>query len=600
MKSAEKKRAARRRFLATIPAAVAGGLAAPALAQQSNQDAPLRISKETLDCGEKIFGVDFNDAEEEAALRGVNRSLESFEQLRKVDLPLDTEPALTFRPYLPERKPKPGATPGAAIKVAFQPPARHSSVEDLAFLPVTALAPLLRRRDVTSTELTKMYLDRLKKYGAKLNNVVTLTEDLALAQAAQADNEIRGGRYKGPLHGIPWGAKDLFATKGILTTWGAGPYQKQIIDHDATVVERLRDAGAVLVAKLSLGALAQGDRWFRGQTKNPWTPDHPQRGGSSGSSAGPGSATAAGLVGFSLGTETRGSIISPSAVNGVVGLRPTYGRVSRYGAMALSWTMDKIGPMCRSVEDCALVFNAIYGPDGRDETVVDAPFAWNPDVPLSKLRIGFIEREFDVNAIEGRGSEPAAGRGGDAGRGRGGPTPEEQHMQREAQLKLLNAALDVYRQAGATLHPIELPATSLANGIGFILTTEAAAAFDDLTRSTDINDPSLGNWPNAFRTHRFVPAVEYIRAHRARTLLIREMDKLMAQYDVFLSPTMSASLGLTNLTGHPALAFRAGFLNDAPVELMVTGRLYDEATLLRVGLAYERATKWHTVTPKLT
>ena len=348
----------------------------------------------------------------------MNRNLESFEQLRKLDVPLDTEPAITFRPYLPGRKPKPGATPGAAIKVAFQLPARHSSVEDLAFLPVTALAPLLRRRDVSSTELTKMYLDRLKKYGPKLNNVVTLTEELALAQAAQADNEIRAGRYKGPLHGIPWGAKDLFATKGILTTWGAGPYQKQIIDYDATVVERLRDAGAVLVAKLSLGALAQGDRWFRGQTKNPWTPDHPQRGGSSGSSAGPGSATAAGLVGFSLGTETRGSIISPSAVNGVVGLRPTYGRVSRYGAMASSWTMDKIGPMCRSVEDCALVFNAIYGPDGRDETVVDAPFTWNPDVPLSKLRIGFIKTEFDATAIDGRGSEPAAGRGGDAGRGR--------------------------------------------------------------------------------------------------------------------------------------------------------------------------------------
>ncbi len=598
MKSADKKRAGRRRFLAAIPAAVAGGLAAPALGQQSNQDAPLRISKDTLDCAEKIFGVDFNDAEEEAALRGVNRSLESFEQLRKLDVPLDTEPAITFRPYLPGRKPKPGATPGAAIKVTFQVAARHSSVEDLAFLPVTALAPLIRRRDVSSTELTKMYLGRLKRYGPKLNNVVTLTEDLALSQAAQADKEIRAGRYKGPLHGIPWGAKDLFATKGILTTWGAGPYQKQIIDYDATVVERLRDAGAVLVAKLSLGALAQGDRWFRGQTKNPWTPDHPQRGGSSGSSAGPGSATAAGLVGFSLGTETRGSIISPSAVNGVVGLRPTYGRVSRYGAMALSWTMDKIGPMCRSVEDCALVFNAIYGPDGRDDTVVDAPFTWNPDIALSKLRIGFIKQEFETAAIDGRGSEPAGGRGSDAGRG--GPTPEEQRLQREAQLKLLNEALEVYRQAGATLHPIELPATSLANTIGFILSTEAAAAFDDLTRTAGINDPSLNTWPNTFRTHRFIPAVEYIRAQRARTLLIREMDKLMSQYDAFLSPTFSASLGLTNLTGHPAVALRAGFFNDAPVELMVTGRLYDEGTMLRVGLAYERATKWHSVTPKLT
>jgi Asp-tRNA(Asn)/Glu-tRNA(Gln) amidotransferase A subunit family amidase len=246
-------------------------------------------------------------------------------------------------------------------------------------------------------------VERLKKYGPKLNCVVTLTEDLALGQAAQADKEIRSGRYKGPLHGIPWGAKDLFATKGIPTTWGAGPYRNQVIDHDATVVERLREAGAILVAKLTLGALAQGDRWFGGQTKNPWRPRDERRGGSSGSSAGPGAATAAGLVGFSLGTETRGSIISPSAVNGVVGLRPTYGRISRYGAMALSWTMDKIGPMCRSVEDCALVFNAIYGPDGRDDTVVDAPFVYNPEVPLSKLRIAFVQAEFEAQPVGRRG-----------------------------------------------------------------------------------------------------------------------------------------------------------------------------------------------------
>jgi Asp-tRNA(Asn)/Glu-tRNA(Gln) amidotransferase A subunit family amidase len=431
--------------------------------------------------------------------------------------------------------------------------------------------------------------------------VVTLTEDLALAQAAQADKEIRAGRYRGPLHGIPWGAKDLLATKGILTTWGAAPYQNQVFDYDATVVERLRDAGAILVAKLSLGALAQGDNWFRGQTKNPWNGR-----GSSGSSAGPGSATAAGLVGFAIGTETRGSIISPSAVNGVAGLRPTYGRVSRFGAMALSWTMDKIGPMCRSVEDCALVFNAIYGPDGRDDTVVDAPFAWNPDVPLSKLRIGYVPAEFELappgrgdagRGAAGRGDAPAAGRGDPApGRGRGGLTPE----QRAAQIKLLNQALDVYRQAGATLHPIDIPATQLANTIAFVLSVEAAAAFDDLTRSKDIADPSLNTWPNTFRAHRYVPAVEYIRAQRARTLIIREMDAVMSQYDVFITGTNSGTLGLTNLTGHPALALRAGFYENSPVELMITGRLYDEATVLRVGLAYERATDWHRRTPTLT
>jgi Asp-tRNA(Asn)/Glu-tRNA(Gln) amidotransferase A subunit family amidase len=593
----------RRRFLTALPAAVAGSLAAPALARQ--QEAAQRIAPATLDCAEKIFGLDFTDAEEQQAVLGVNRNLASFEQLRELNIPLDTEPAVTFRPYLPGNKPKPGATPGAKIKVTLRPPAaRSSSLDDLAFLPITALAPLIQQRTVSSTDLTKMYLARLKKYGPKLNCVVTITEELALAQAADADRQIRAGKYKGPLHGIPWGAKDLFATKGIPTTWGAGPFQNQVFDYDATIVERLRHAGAVLVAKLSMGALAQGDNWFRGRTNNPWNPER----GSSGSSAGPGSATAGGLVVFAVGTETRGSIISPSAENGVTGLRPTYGRVSRHGAMALSWTMDKIGPMCRSVEDCALVFNAIYGPDSRDDTAADAPFAWNPEVPLSTLRIGYLKTEFETVPAAfggGRGGAAGAARSGtpaESGRGSGNATPEEQQRQRTAWLKIFSDVLDVYRKAGATLQPIEIPAnvTSLAGALSFILTTEGAAAFDDLTRSKDIADPSLGAWPNAFRAHRFVPAVEYIRAQRARTLLIREMDAFMSKYDVFLSPTQSSSLGLTNLTGHPAVALKAGFIDRRPVELMVTGRLYDEATLLRVALAYERGTDWHLKNPVLS
>lgn len=582
--------AGRRRFLKTIPAAVAAGLAAPALAQQGEQ--PRRIGVETLDCAEKIFGVDFPPEQEEAAAAGVNRNLSTYEQLRALDIPLDTEPAVTFRPYLPGKRPAAGATPGAKLKVLLQPPARRASISDLAFLPVTALAPLLQRRDVSSTDLTRMYLERLKTIGARLHCVVTLTEELALAQAAAADREIRAGRYRGPLHGVPWGAKDLFATKGIPTTFGAAPYRTQVIDYDATIVERLRDAGAVLVAKLSLGALAQGDRWFGGQTRNPWNPEQ----GSSGSSAGPGAATAAGLVGFAIGTETRGSIISPSAVNGVVGLRPTYGRVSRHGAMALSWTMDKIGPMCRTVEDCVLVFNAIYGPDGRDDTVVDAPFAWNAALPLSKLRIGYVKAEFEAQP-EGRG-QGGRGRGEAPGRGRGGLSPEEQRKRAEERLKLLNDALDVYRKAGATLEPIELPPSELTGMLGFVLSTEAAAAFDDLTRTEGINDPSLNTWPNTFRTHRFVPAVEYIRAQRARTLLMRRMDEVMSTFDAFITPTNSSSLGLTNLTGHPAVALKAGFVAGTPLEIMVTGRLYDEATMLRVALAYERATAWHTMHPK--
>ncbi len=431
-----------------------------------------------------------------------------------------------------------------------------------------------------------MYLGRLKRYGDKLHCVVTLTEELALAQAAAADAEIKAGRYRGPLHGIPFGVKDLFDTKGIRTTWGAKPYENRVAEIDATIVERLREAGAVLVAKLSMGALAQGGVWFGGSTRNPWSPDN----SSSGSSAGPGAATSAGLVAFAIGTETRGSIISPSSTCGLVGLRPTYGRVSRYGAMALSWTMDKIGPMCRSVEDCAIVFNAIYGSDGRDETCVDAPFNWNPDVALSSLKIGYLATEFD-----------AVGGAGGGGGGRGGVSPEEARQRAEERNKLLKEALDVLRAAGAKLEAMTLPEFP-ANALGFILSAEAAAAFDDLTRSKGVDlltEQGPGAWPNTFRSSRFIPAVEYIRAQRARTLLNRQMDALMSKYDVFLSPTGSASLGITNLTGHPALCLKAGFVNGLPQALMITGFGCDEATMHRVALAYERATKWHDMNPPL-
>jgi Asp-tRNA(Asn)/Glu-tRNA(Gln) amidotransferase A subunit family amidase len=455
-------------------------------------------------------------------------------------------------------------------------PVKPSSLEDVAFWPVTALAHLIKNRQVTSTDLTKMYLGRLKTIGPKLFAVVTLTEELALQQAAEADREIAAGRYRGPLHGIPWGAKDLFATKGIRTTFGATPYETQVLDYDATVVERLRDAGAVLVAKLSMGSLAQGGEWFGGSTRNPWDLER----SSSGSSAGPGAATAAGLVGFSLGTETLGSIVSPSAENGVTGLRPTYGRVSRYGAMALSWTMDKIGPMCRTVEDCAIAFNAIYGSDGRDVTVVDAPFVWDPVTPLSRYRIGYLKNEIEdvPNDLEG-----------------------ERREARIAQNKLMGEAVDVFRTLGARVEPIALPDFPVG-AIRFVLSAEAAASFDDLTRSKGIDTLTAqgrGDWPTTFRTSRFIPAVEYIRAQQARTLLMREMDTLMQTCDAFLSPTGSASLTATNLTGHPALVVKAGMLGNRPRSLMITGRLYDEATILRLGLAFEQATDWETMHPKI-
>ncbi len=563
----------RRSFVKLIPAVGAAGLAGPVLGQersgtgtQGGPQTPQRVTREMMRAAEQMFGIELSEAEEAMALQGVNRNLTGYETLRKIDVPLDTEPAIRFKPALPGRKYR-GRQPGLRASRIEIP--RYGVIEDLAFATVSQLAELIRTRKVSPVDLTAMYLARLKRYGGKLNCVITLTEDLALKQAAAAEREIKAGRYRGPLHGIPWGAKDLLATKGILTTWGAEPYRNQMIDYDATVVERLERAGAVLLAKLSMGALAQGGRWFGGMTRNPWQIEEATT-GSSGSSAGSAAATAAGLVGFAIGTETLGSIISPSSKCGVVGLRPTYGRVSRYGAMGLSWTMDKIGAICRSVGDCALVLEAIYGPDDRDLTVADVPFGWNPSAPLSSLRIGYLKAEFEQ---------------GD-----------------EARKKLNQAALEALRGAGAKLEPIELPQFS-TQSLRIILSAEAAAAFDDITRDRRVNElsgQSPGDWPNSFRTARFIPAVEYIRAQRARTLLMAAMDRLMSQWDVFVSPAPgSASLLVTNLTGHPAVVLPSGFINSLPQAIMFTGGLYDEGAPLRVAHAYERATEWHTMHPKL-
>lgn len=581
----------RRNFVKLLPALGAAGLAASKLPVETLAQTPspaptpspsptpaLRVTKEMMHQAEKLIGIELTDAQEAMALGGVNRNLDSYETVRKIDVPLDTEPAIAFHPARARKHLYATKTKFRFGKVDVP---QFKTIADLAFATVPQLAELLRTRRISSTELTKMYLARLKQYGDKLLCVVTLTEDLALKQAAAADAEIKRGKYRGPLHGIPWGAKDLFATKGIKTTWGAEPYRDQVIDYDSTVVERLNEAGAVLVAKLSMGALAQGARWFAGVTRNPWQPDEAQT-GSSGSSAGPAAATAAGLVGFSIGTETLGSIVSPSSRCGVTGLRPTYGRVSRYGAMGLSWTMDKIGPICRGVEDCAAALNAIYGPDGKDITVGDAPFNWNADTNISSLRIGYLKTEFDGPTTP--------------------PANEQQRTQSEQRRALYKTALEVLEKAGAKLTPIELPKLP-AGALRFILTAEAAAAFDDITRDGRVNQlsgQSPGDWPNTFRTARFIPAVEYLRAQRARTLLIRELEQLMSQWDVFVSPAPgSASLLVTNLTGNPAVVLPCGFINELPVAIMFTGGVYDEVSPLRVALAFERATKWHEMHPKM-
>ncbi len=573
----------RRSFVKLVPALGAAMIVAPhlpisTLAQTPSPTAtplpspspsptPLRVTKEMLQQTEKLIGIELTDAQEAMALQNVSTNLDRYEALRKIDIPLDTEPATLFHPALPGKKFNSKAT---KFKFSHVDVTAFNAIEDLAFATVPQLAALIRARKVSPVELTKMYLARLKKYGPKLNCVVTLTEELALAQATETEREIKAGKYRGPLHGIPWGAKDLFATKGIKTTWGAEPYRDQVIDYDATVVERLRDAGAVLVAKLSMGALAQGGRWFAGMTRNPWQVDE-EKTGSSGSSAGPAAATAAGLVGFSIGTETLGSIISPSSRCGVVGLRPTYGRISRYGAMGLSWTMDKIGPICRSVEDCAAALNAAYGPDGRDLTVGDVPFNWQPDRPLAAMRIGYLKTEFD--------------------------------QQTDAERKTIyQQSIDALKAAGANLQPIELPKFPIG-ALRIILVAEAATAFDDITRSGAINqlsgqDPS--DWPNTFRSSRFIPAVEYIRAQRARRLLMQQMDELMSHWDVFVSPAPgSLSLLITNLTGHPAVCVPCGFPKGLPQSIMFTGGLYDEGAPLRVALAFEKATQWHTMHPKM-
>src|ERR1700722_10815602 len=353
--------------------------------------APMRVTREHMVGALKLMGLEFSDAELEMMLPRVNAALSSYEALRKVEIGYGVEPAFHFQPGLPNRTPIKGPQRFDTTIPKVGVPKAPSNLEDVAFWPVTELAPLIRSRAVSSTDLTKMYIARMKMYSPKLLCLITLTEDLALDRAAEVDKEIRQGKYKGPLHGIPFGVKDLFDTKGIKTTWGAEPFQDRVPDEDATCVDRLHKAGAVLMAKLSMGALAQGDLWFNGRTRNPWNTES----GSSGSSAGSASATAAGLVGFALGTETLGSIVSPSNECGTVGLRPTYGRVSRKGAIALSWTMDKIGPICRGVEDCALVLNAIYGPDGHDRSVGIDPFHWEPRKPLKNLKVAVLQTQFD-------------------------------------------------------------------------------------------------------------------------------------------------------------------------------------------------------------
>ena len=552
--------------------------ARPAAAQQrgggrGRAQQPMRITKEQVEAALRLLGLEFQDAEVELMLRRVNSSLFSFEAVRKIPVPYDTEPAFVFHPGLPDRVPAKGPARFETTFAHPKPAKAPGDLEELAFLPVSVLAPLVRSRAVSSTGLTTMYLERMKKYSPRLLSVVTMTEERALKQAAEADAEIKRGHYRGPLHGIPFGVKDLFDTAGISTTWGAEPFENRVPESNATCVDRLYKAGAVLIAKLSMGALAMGDLWFKGRTMSPWpTAAAKEKGeydrGSSGSSAGSAACTAAGLVGFSLGTETLGSIVSPSTACGTVGLRPTYGRISRRGAMALSWTMDKIGPICRGVEDCALVLNAVYGPDGHDRSVAADPFHWEPRKPLSSLRVGVLQRDFD--RLEGD------------------------------QKKIYDQALADLKNAGVSMTPVEY--REELTGIRFLLDAEGAAAFDDITRDGQVRAlrwQGAGDWPNTFRSSRLVPAVEYIRAQRIRTMLVEKFEKFMADWDVIVLAPNNGLLTTTNLTGNPQVVMKCGFLNGIPRSISFLGRIYDEGSPLRVALAYEQATEWHRMNPTL-
>ncbi len=534
------------------------------------------ITVATIAAAEEMAGIKFDDAERAMMVDGLKQQQSRIEALHKVAISNAISPALVFNPVPPgmtiSRGPKRAMVRGR-VTVRSVP----SDMDELAFLPVTALSHLIRERRITATQLTELYLDRLKKFDPVLHCVITLTEDRARAQAKAADEEIARGNYRGPLHGIPWGAKDLLAVKGYKTTWGAGPFRDQVIDEDATVVQRLDAAGAVLVAKLTLGELAQGDNWYGGKTRNPWKVEL----GSSGSSAGPASATAAGLVGFSIGSETLGSISSPSTVCGTTGLRPTYGRVPKTGAMALSWSMDKLGPICRSVEDCALVLDAIHGPDGKDSSAIAAAFNWDATLSPKKLRIGYIKSAFDMPMMD----------------------PKDDKRTLHGSKIFDDRALEVLREMGVNLIPVELPDLAY-DAMRIILTAEAAAAFDDLTRSnrdSELVQQTRFDWANTFRTARFIPAVDYINANRLRSTAIAAWDELMKTVDVIVTPTNASNLAqlvATNLTGHPAVILRNGFRSDGtPVSLTFLGGLFEEAKLLAVANAYQRATGFHLVRP---
>lgn len=603
----------RRRFLSFFSGVGLGGTLLPGvLWAQLQQDGAQRITQPMLDSALALSGLTFSDEDRRTMLQAANQNLTRYEELRQVHIPNDVSPPFYFSPL----------TPGMKVNRVRQPfhfstprVKRPVKLEDVAFWPIAQLSQLVRTRQVTSVELTEMYVARLHRHNDKLNCVVTFLDDLAMTQAKQADSDIKAGRYKGPLHGIPWGAKDIIAVKGYKTTWGSDAYKEQTIEEEASVVEMLRDAGAVLIAKLTTGELAQGDQWFGGQTKNPWNTAE----GSSGSSAGPCSATAAGCVAFGIGSETSGSILSPSARCGITGLRPTFGRVSRYGVMALSWTQDRLGPLCRYSEDCAIVMSVIAKPDGRDLSVSELPFNWNSRFDLKKLRVGYLKDAFDetTNPVTKKYDE---------------------------------AAIAQIEKLGVKLVEVKVPDVPLdSNSFG----VESAVFFDELIRTGGDKQMTNPSRASSFRTSRLIPAVEYLQSQRARAMMMAKLAEATAEVDVYLVPANGGGGGggrggggrgrgapaaagatgdaeavpargntaagrgggagnggrqsatqrhfnMANLAGYPAISVPHGFQDSgSPTALTIYGQPFKETEILALAKAYQDASGVHLKHPNL-
>jgi len=572
----------RRRFLAYFSSIGLSSTLLPGVLWAKLQGHPTQlVTASVLRDALTVAGLEFTDQEEQEILQGVNQNLSRYQALRTIPIDPTLAPPLYFNPIVPgtrvERQRKPFRT--SQLSSLHRP----TNLEDAAFWPTLHLGYLIKTRQVKSLELTEMYLGRLKRYNPKLNCVVTLTEDLAIRQARRADREIAAGSYRGPLHGIPWGCKDIISVPGYPTTWGSDAFRNQILDTEATVPRLLRKSGAVLIAKLSTGELAGGDQWFGGRTNNPWDPME----GSSGSSAGPACATAAGLVAFAIGTDTGGSILCPSSICGTTGLRPTFGRVSRYGVMTRSWTQDRIGPLCRTAEDCALVLRAITRPDELDLSVIDLPFNWDADIEIQNLRVGYPESAFDEN---GR---------------------SEDWKQND------QAVLNELRSLGIKLEPFEMP-KFLVDVLTLVGTVELGASFDEFLRTDQETNLTNKNRAKSFRESRVIPAVEYIQAQRARAAMMRRFAEIVSRFDVVVAPFVNMRAtgvafwdGFVGTPiydhfrvscdcGYPAVSVPNGFTFDGkPTSIMFVGGLYREAQMLALAKAYQERAGWYQKHPVL-